>query len=146
MPTPLRNVRSQEQSGNHMLALSFSGFDRWMPRRDGDRRSSTRASSSASGATASIQCGCPMYRPGSTVNYSRRNCSKAASASFIVETSLLDLQRRAGCWPHIAPLFLRPEQYRVFDQAAFAALLPLSPKGIDEAVSIARCWRFGGLE
>ncbi len=27
MPTPLRNVRSQEQSGNHMLALSFSGFD-----------------------------------------------------------------------------------------------------------------------
>src|SRR5260370_17057507 len=27
MPTPLRNVRSQEQSGNHMLALSFSDFD-----------------------------------------------------------------------------------------------------------------------
>jgi hypothetical protein len=27
MPTLLRNVRSQGQSGNHMLALSFSGFD-----------------------------------------------------------------------------------------------------------------------
>jgi hypothetical protein len=27
MPTALRNVRSQGQSGKHMLALSFSGFD-----------------------------------------------------------------------------------------------------------------------
>jgi hypothetical protein len=27
MPTPLRNVRSQGQTGNHVLALSFSGFD-----------------------------------------------------------------------------------------------------------------------
>jgi hypothetical protein len=27
MPTALRNVRSREQSGKHMLALSFSGFD-----------------------------------------------------------------------------------------------------------------------
>jgi hypothetical protein len=26
MPTALRNVRSQGQSGKHMLALSFSGF------------------------------------------------------------------------------------------------------------------------
>ena len=30
MPTALGNVRCQEQSGKHMLALSFSGFD---PRR-----------------------------------------------------------------------------------------------------------------
>jgi hypothetical protein len=28
MPTALRNVRSQGQSGKHMLALSFSAFDR----------------------------------------------------------------------------------------------------------------------
>jgi hypothetical protein len=27
MPTPLRNVGSQGQSGKHMLALSFSAFD-----------------------------------------------------------------------------------------------------------------------
>jgi hypothetical protein len=27
MPTALRDVRSQGQSGKHMLALSFSGFD-----------------------------------------------------------------------------------------------------------------------
>jgi hypothetical protein len=27
MPTALRNVRSQGQSGKHMLAGSFSGFD-----------------------------------------------------------------------------------------------------------------------
>ena len=27
MPTLLRNVRSQGQSGKHLLALSFSGFD-----------------------------------------------------------------------------------------------------------------------
>jgi hypothetical protein len=27
MPTPLRNVRSRGQSGKHLLALSFSGFD-----------------------------------------------------------------------------------------------------------------------
>ena len=27
MPTLLRNVRSQGQSGKHVLALSFSGFD-----------------------------------------------------------------------------------------------------------------------
>jgi hypothetical protein len=27
MPTALRNVRYQGQSGSHMLALSFSGFD-----------------------------------------------------------------------------------------------------------------------
>jgi hypothetical protein len=27
MPTPLRDVRSQGQSGKHLLALSFSGFD-----------------------------------------------------------------------------------------------------------------------
>src|ERR1035437_9195278 len=27
MPTALSNVRSQGQSGKHMLALSFSGFD-----------------------------------------------------------------------------------------------------------------------
>jgi len=27
MPTALRDVRSQEKSGKHMLALSFSGFD-----------------------------------------------------------------------------------------------------------------------
>jgi hypothetical protein len=27
MPTQLRDVRSQGQSGKHMLALSFSGFD-----------------------------------------------------------------------------------------------------------------------
>ena len=27
MPTALRNVRSQGQSGKHLLALSFSGFD-----------------------------------------------------------------------------------------------------------------------
>jgi hypothetical protein len=32
MPTALRNVRSQQQSGKHMLALSFSGFD---PKRQG---------------------------------------------------------------------------------------------------------------
>jgi hypothetical protein len=30
MPTLFRNVRSQGQSGKHLLALSFSGFD---PRR-----------------------------------------------------------------------------------------------------------------
>jgi len=28
MPTALRDVRSQGQSGKHLLALSFSGFDR----------------------------------------------------------------------------------------------------------------------
>src|SRR5258707_671627 len=27
MPTPLRNVRSRGQSGKHLLALNFSGFD-----------------------------------------------------------------------------------------------------------------------
>jgi hypothetical protein len=27
MPTALRNVRYQGQSGKHVLALSFSGFD-----------------------------------------------------------------------------------------------------------------------
>jgi hypothetical protein len=27
MPTVLRDVRSQGQSGKHLLALSFSGFD-----------------------------------------------------------------------------------------------------------------------
>ncbi len=27
MPTLFRNVRSQGQSGKHVLALSFSGFD-----------------------------------------------------------------------------------------------------------------------
>jgi hypothetical protein len=27
MPTTLRNVRSQGQSGKHLLALRFSGFD-----------------------------------------------------------------------------------------------------------------------
>jgi hypothetical protein len=27
MPTALRNVRSQGQSGKHLLALSFSAFD-----------------------------------------------------------------------------------------------------------------------
>jgi hypothetical protein len=27
MPTALRDVRSQGQSGKHLLALSFSGFD-----------------------------------------------------------------------------------------------------------------------
>jgi hypothetical protein len=27
MPTALRNVRSQGQSGKHLLALSFSGFE-----------------------------------------------------------------------------------------------------------------------
>jgi hypothetical protein len=27
MPSALRNVRSQGQSGKHMLAWSFSGFD-----------------------------------------------------------------------------------------------------------------------
>jgi hypothetical protein len=27
MPTALRDVRSQGQSGKHILALSFSGFD-----------------------------------------------------------------------------------------------------------------------
>ena len=27
MPTALRNVRSRGQSGKHVLALSFSGFD-----------------------------------------------------------------------------------------------------------------------
>jgi hypothetical protein len=27
MPTALRNVRSQGQSGKHLLSLSFSGFD-----------------------------------------------------------------------------------------------------------------------
>ena len=27
MPTVFRDVRFQEQSGNHLLALSFSGFD-----------------------------------------------------------------------------------------------------------------------
>jgi hypothetical protein len=27
MPNALRNVRSQGQSGKHLLALSFSGFD-----------------------------------------------------------------------------------------------------------------------
>jgi hypothetical protein len=31
MPTALRNVRSQGQSGNHKLALSFSGFDMTSP-------------------------------------------------------------------------------------------------------------------
>jgi hypothetical protein len=27
MPTALRNVRYRRQSGKHLLALSFSGFD-----------------------------------------------------------------------------------------------------------------------
>jgi hypothetical protein len=40
MPTALRDVRSQGQSGKHMLALSFSGFD---PKR-------------TSGALALIEC------------------------------------------------------------------------------------------
>jgi hypothetical protein len=30
MPTALRDVRSQGQSGKHLLALSFSGFDPWL--------------------------------------------------------------------------------------------------------------------
>ena len=37
MPTALRDVRSQGQSGKHVLALSFSGFDpvqTFLPDRD----------------------------------------------------------------------------------------------------------------
>src|SRR5258705_13677511 len=60
-PTPLRNVRSQEQSGNHMLALRFSGFGP-IPEIGGEAPARFLLGTSAQSAPGRAELRVPVYR------------------------------------------------------------------------------------